>query len=134
MSSKEELNLYIISLGSNTKDGDNNLSDAVDWLRSIIIVEAVSSIYSTPPLSGYGANYSNMVIFGRTERDIESLTQLLKKYECEAGRNDECRRLGIVPIDIDVVVCNNTIIRPRDYEANYFKIGFSEIVKNCGDS
>jgi len=106
MSSKEELNSYIISLGSNTKDGDKNLSDAVDWLRSIISVEAVSSIYSTPPLSGYGANYFNMVILGRTEKNIESLTHLLKVYECESGRNDECRRLGIVPIDIDVVVCN----------------------------
>lgn len=129
MTHKAGSNSYIISVGSNIVDGESAVADAVRWLQDCLSVEAISSIYSTPPLSGQGSNYFNLVARGVSSYSLDDFKVLSKEYELRYGRDDNSRRLGVVPIDIDVVVYNNDVVRPRDYEAEYFKIGFAEISK-----
>ena len=51
------------------------------------------------------------------------------KYSKENGRDEERRRRGEVPIDIDIVLWNAKTVRPADFAREFFQIGFREINK-----
>ena len=55
------------------------------------------------------------------ETDMDELGATMKRWECEAGR---VPRSKSVPLDIDIVLFDGRIIRPRDYGQEYFKIGY----------
>ena len=48
-------------------------------------------------------------------------------YELNAGRDESARRRGDVPIDIDLMIWNGIVLRPRDMEREYFLRGFREL-------
>ena len=64
---------------------------------------------------------------GVTKLGYDELNLRLKRYETEAGRTDEARRRGEVAVDIDIVMMDDAIVRPRDAAQDYFKIGFSQL-------
>ena len=69
----------------------------------------------------------NAVVSGKFEGTFDELDIILKNYEKEEGRDKQCRQRGEVPIDIDIVIAEETIIKEWDYRQKFFQIGFSEI-------
>lgn len=69
----------------------------------------------------------NAVFSGYSYIPFEKLNENLKSYELQHGRDSEARRKGRVPIDLDIVKWNHEILRPRDYAADYFRKGLTEI-------
>jgi 2-amino-4-hydroxy-6-hydroxymethyldihydropteridine diphosphokinase len=122
-------NLYHvnISLGSNVNNKEYYMCRAIHWLQDILVNSRVCKPYITEPISGKGANYLNSVMEGYFNGDIDTLTRLTKGYELSCGRDEECRKRGEVPIDIDIVTFNGEIIRKRDYSATFFKIGLEQL-------
>lgn len=116
-----------LSFGSNCGDRRKMIEDALSWAAEILFPAESSHIYETPELHGQGAPYLNAVLKGNTSLTMEELNQKLKKYELEAGRDSECRKLGKVPIDIDIVIWENTIIREKDFSSQFFQIGYTSI-------
>lgn len=114
----------VLSLGSNCGDRETNVREAAAWLGMHLSGMRCSGIYETPEVHGNGSPYFNAVVIGETDNDYETFNQELKHYELLAGRDDTCRRMGLVPIDIDIVVWNGDILRPFDYSARFFTIGY----------
>lgn len=117
----------VISLGSNTADSKNRVKIALRWLASAIGDLKQSEIYSTTPNSGTGADYSNCIIKGNTAIGLHELNHLLKKYEIEQGRDKNARNCGIVPIDIDILLYDTQILRPKELTYPYLQPGLKEL-------
>ncbi|MBO4964888.1 MAG: 2-amino-4-hydroxy-6-hydroxymethyldihydropteridine diphosphokinase [Muribaculaceae bacterium] len=115
--------IYHLSLGSNCGDRHVNIRAAIDWLDTIAHVEQCSAIYETDSINGDGTKYCNCVLICSTELDVDKLDKTLKEYEIRAGRTAACRERGEVPIDLDIVIADGKIIRPRDYARSYFTHG-----------
>lgn len=117
----------IFCLGSNIDDRRQRIEKACQWIASVMTVEAQSDIYDTPPFSGVGSDYVNTVVAVSTDLTLEAIDALCKDYERREGRDDKCRKSGIVPIDMDVVIYGDTIVRPHEISRYYFQQGYSQI-------
>lgn len=118
-----------LSFGSNSGDRVSNVFKALKWFESEAKDCCVSSIYETPEIHGHGAPYMNAVASGFIVADFDSFERQTKLYEVRNGRDTSSRLQGKVPIDIDIVMRNNEIIRPLDFVCDFFQIGYREILK-----
>ena len=50
-----------------------------------------------------------------------------KKWEKQCGRDEEAKKHGIVPIDLDIVIWNDTVLRPKELSRDYFITGYRQI-------
>lgn len=121
--------IYVISLGSNTPDRKERMSATIELLRhdTSIIIRSTSDFYETPALGGGTRPYLNAVAEIDSEMPTEDLQARFKQMERESGRNEEARKRGDVPIDIDIVECDGEVVRPKDYNAEYYRIGKSRL-------
>lgn len=117
----------IISVGSNCGYRRSQVSAGTEWLKTVLSDICVSSIYSTGDCHGGPRDYYNAVVKGTTSVDINTLDNLCKQYEISHGRTPEARSKGDVPIDIDIVVFNNEIIRLKDFRCDFFQIGYRQL-------
>jgi len=116
---------YVISIGSNDVDAVRRVLLAIDYLRSVLKDFRQSSVYSTPSTKCDGTYYKNAVVAGKSSLTIEEISSLCKAYEHREGR---VRKPDAnVVIDLDVVMCDDDILRPRDAAQEYFTIGFGEL-------
>ncbi len=116
---------YTLSVGSNC--GSTNVKSAVTWLAGQLSDYKVSSLYETPAVKAGRGSYVNAVAEGFSTLSPEIFNERLKEYERLCGRDESCRSLGIVPIDIDIVICNDDVLREWDFRQTFFRIGFSEL-------
>lgn len=119
----------VISIGSNCGDRKASVREALEWLQHLMMQTKCSDIYETPCVGKTGTPYINAVISGYYDGDAFQLEDILKDREREMGRNEECRKKGEVPIDLDLVVCDGTIYKPWDYRQKFFQQGFLSISK-----
>lgn len=118
-----------LSLGSNLPPRHQRVRQAISWLKKSSQTCAVSSLYETPEIHGKGDPYVNAVMIAEYEcRDVDSINRIIKEYEISAGRDDAARSKGIVPIDIDIVLADSELLRPRDFDREFFQIGLSELL------
>lgn len=121
----------ILGIGSNCGDSRGSVAEALDWLSTILEGFRASSIYSTPPYGHPGPLYMNAVAIGRWKGDVcagaGSLQMLCKEYEYVRGRDENSRRERLVPVDIDIVSAGGNILRPADWERDYFLQGYREL-------
>jgi 2-amino-4-hydroxy-6-hydroxymethyldihydropteridine diphosphokinase len=112
-------------LGSNS-DAERNIELANEKLSEYFEVVSVSSMHINKPV---GKHYKNdfwnlaMKIFS-PDTAVETKA-ILKQIEIEMGRTPECKIKGLIPIDIDMVCWNDSVIT-EDYERFDF-------VKTCVD-
>jgi len=116
-----------ISVGSNCAGRKEFVAEALEWLSSVLTGFRSSSIYETDAEGSGSGRYANAVVCGWYCGSVESLGNLCKEYERGHGRDGVMRSLGIVPVDIDVVICEGVILRPRDYSRRYFTVGYSQM-------
>lgn len=124
----ESLVKVTLSFGSNSGKRVVNINNALKWFESVSIDCRFSSVYETPEIHGHGAPYMNAVASGFTGYDFDTLNRLAKVFEVKNGRDTTCRLQGIVPIDVDIVIWDKEIIRPKDFACEFFQIGYKEIV------
>lgn len=123
----KQSSIAVLSFGSNCGDRGENVHKALDWLIRNFSESRVSEIYETPEIHGIGNPYMNAVGICKVDCSLPELIALTKEYENENGRDSACRQRGDVPIDIDIVLWNEEIVRPLDYSSSFFKIGYSMI-------
>lgn len=123
------MNKLVISLGSNCGDRTKNVREAANWIARLLQDTRCSDIYETPEIHGIGDPYMNAVIIGESSDDYDALNSSFKQYEILAGRDAGARSRGEVPIDIDIVIWNDNLLRNSDYSANFFQIGYLALIK-----
>lgn len=114
-----------LSVGSNCGDRSAFVAEALQWLKSSVLMQTeCSEIYETPCALKTGKPYKNAVIRGFYSGTGFQLEDLLKEKEHEMGRNTECRERGDVPIDIDIVIMDGEVVKSWDYRQKFFQIGY----------
>lgn len=117
----------VVSVGSNCGNRRDQVSKAIEWLKSVLMQTRCSDIYETPCALKAGKPYMNAVVSGFYEGDGIQFDDLLKDKEKEMGRNAECRQRGDVPVDMDIVICDGSIYKEWDYRQRFFQIGYDQI-------
>ncbi|WP_289712702.1 2-amino-4-hydroxy-6-hydroxymethyldihydropteridine diphosphokinase [uncultured Muribaculum sp.] len=117
----------ILSVGSNTKSSRWRVKNALKWLNGCFYIKSASIVYSTPEISGRFAEYSNAVAIAYTHMSQPEIIKALKSYECHNGRTKSSKASGRVTIDIDLIAYDDSILRPKELNRNYFTIGWNQI-------
>lgn len=124
------MNTMFVSIGSNSLDRQWQMSQAVKYLKTKMDGVLVSTIYETSAINGVDAPYFNAVVFAKTELDLDSVMTMLKQWEVQCGRTSLSKLNGVVPIDLDIVVWNNQVLREKDFSYSYFKTGYNELIES----
>ncbi len=103
-----------LALGSNLGDRRGNLATALQQLRNVMEITAVSSIYETEPV-GYADQplFLNMVCAGKTGLSAQDFLKKAKEIEAAIGRQPSFRN-GPRPIDIDIIFYDDLHITQDD--------------------
>lgn len=117
----------ILSVGSNCGDRYSNVSEGIGWLSKVLSDIRSSTIYATPDCHGSNREYLNAVVAGKTNRPPEEIDNMCKEFEKSYGRDESMRKTGCVPVDIDLVIYDNKILRPNDFKREFFEIGYGMI-------
>ncbi len=123
----ERLHEVVMSFGSNEHPRRRSIEEAIEAMRLVMSECEASDIYETPEIHGCGEPYMNAVLSGQTGMELETLERLTKEYEAGAGRDAVARSAGRVPIDIDIVIWDGTVVRPKDYSQSFFRIGYKSV-------
>ena len=120
-------NKIVLSIGSNSEDKVVQMQCCIEWLHVMLNNVRVSSVYSTSVLNGVDADYLNAVVIADVECEFADCKCLMKKYEASCGRNPESKFKGSIPIDIDIVIWNKDVVKPKDVAQSYFIKGWKEL-------
>ncbi len=121
-----ESNEFIIAISSN-QEPLRQIEAVKNVLQQIFPQAVFSDFVSTKAIGNhYITPFYNGAALIVTALSLESLTTLLKHIEHQAGRTPEMKAIGIVPIDLDIIVHNGSIVH-RDYARFSF-------VKNAVDT
>lgn len=119
----------IIGLASNRKEGEEILHQTIEKLSRDFRSARFSNCYLTDPVGSCSKRmYWNCTGIIETNLDLDTLKNSFKTMEREAGRTPDSKLTGDIPLDIDVVVWNNRVIRPRDWEQPYFQTGLKQLL------
>lgn len=118
---------YVISLGSNCGNRGEAVGRALEWLSGMMGSFVCSEIYETPACGHTGNPYINAVAAGFTCLSLQEFDSELKEYEIRNGRDLAARAQGLVPIDLDIVISGEDVLRPVDFSRSFFQIGYRAI-------
>lgn len=118
---------YVLSLGSNCIDKIANIQAAFEWVKSMSTSFRASEIYETKALNGKDEDYANAVCICSIDICFEDFNKILKLYEKDNGRTPESKITGVIPIDLDIVMTDDEVVRQKDFIQDYFQIGWKSI-------
>ncbi len=133
--------IVYLSLGSNLGDRRSNLATALQRLRDVVEIWAVSPLYETEPVSYLDQpRFYNIVCSGKTALSAPELLKFAKEIESEHGRQPSFRN-GPRPIDIDIIFFDDlcmaqddlTIPHPRMAERAFVLAPLAEIAPQVVD-
>lgn len=124
---EERKHTVVISIGSNVADARQRVADAIALLVEMLPNGYASEVYVTPGLSDPDRMYANAVVWGESVNAPEELGRRLKEMEYEFGRTPEMRSRGDVPLDLDIVIADGIILRPKDFNRHYFQLGWQSL-------
>lgn len=111
-----------LCLGSNIGlQSIEKINKAYSSLCDVGQIVCHSSVY------GSASGYLNQVIVSHTSLDYDELLSFTKQLELNLGRRPQHKAQGIVPIDIDIVIYDEEVMRPLDYDSAYFNRGLEEL-------
>ena len=111
----------LISLASNNEQ-EKNLSEARKALTQVLISpDYTPAIWTEPYGKKEGALYLNQLVSAKTNLDSDELNCILKEIEKSQGRDEEARRQGLVPIDLDLLQYNQQRFHLRDWQRPYIQ-------------
>ncbi len=95
-----------LALGSNLGDREAHLRTAIEGLRAGgVAVEAVSSLYETPPWGVVEQPaFLNVALVGVTSLSARGLFVLAKRIEAAVGRDFDAPRWTARPVDVDIAL------------------------------
>ena len=111
----------LLSLASNHEQ-EKNLSEARKALTQVLISpDYTPAIWTEPYGKKEGALYLNQLVSAQTDLDNDELNCRLKEIEKAQGRDDEARRQGLVPIDLDLLLYDQQRFHLRDWQRPYIQ-------------
>jgi 2-amino-4-hydroxy-6-hydroxymethyldihydropteridine diphosphokinase len=116
-----EENRFVVCLGSNI-DRQRNIFKAGRMIASKAgFIKFCPARYTKSIGMETSVTFLNQVVVGDTNLDKESFVEFLKFLEYHLGRTDDEKQKGIIKIDADLLMWNDEIIRPEDFERDYIR-------------
>lgn len=117
---------YVLAIGSNLIDcKTSTVKQAISFIRASATGQVkASSVYETQAVNGKAITYANAVVQLRSDLPPKVMELKCKELESRFGR---IRPSLIVALDVDVIMVDGQIIKPKDAAHSYFRIGASEI-------
>lgn len=108
--------------------GEKNMCEAIRQIEQKAQSAKFSTIYETDPIGEHKhAKYKNCVGQIHTTESFEEWQLFFKSVEKTYGRTPELRTQGNVPIDLDIVIWNEEVKRPKDLAAEFLRKGLDEL-------
>lgn len=121
------MNLCVLSISSNEKASEN-LKEVKLQLQSLFSDVYFTQIVKTTPYgSGYKSNFQNLLAEFTTSGDMQVVAAQLKQLECNMGRSPEMKTQKRVPIDLDIIIWNKSIVRDDYYKFAFIQELISEL-------
>jgi len=119
-----------LGLGSNVQP-EINLPRAVELLRQILKITAVSTAWESPAVGMTGPPFLNAAVLVDTDTPIDELKlHLLRPIESSLGRVRTENKYAARPIDIDVLIHQGEILEPLIWEQPYLAVPVAELLPN----
>ena len=77
--------------------------------------------------TGFLSPFHNQVARLTTPLSAEEVRGILKQIERDNGRFPEDKANGIVKLDIDLLVYDEVVLKPKDLEREFVRIGLEEL-------
>ncbi len=111
----------ILCLGSNLST-PSLLWEVEKRLASIVSIKTYGKLVTSPDVS----NRSNFIYYNKVLRiettyELDELKNVCRQLEIESGKSKESKEQGIIPIDIDILMYDKHIIKPKDITQAYVK-------------
>lgn len=121
------MHTYTICIGSNY-----NREATLLWARKQLTALFPSICFADeeetePFLLHNPARFTNQVARFRSSDNVEETTQQLKRLEAAAGRTPEDKAIEKVILDIDLLMCDDTILKPKDMAQPYVMRGIAQL-------
>ena len=121
-----------VGVGSNLGDRSGNLAQAIQGLRRLATIHALSSMYETRPIAVQGPAFLNMVVHIGEFQAPERLAEQIRALETKLGRTQNTD-LGARSIDIEIIDLEQVHQQP------YYLVALAELapellVPNTGQS
>jgi 2-amino-4-hydroxy-6-hydroxymethyldihydropteridine diphosphokinase len=123
----------LIGLGSNVFP-EVNLPEAAKRLSVLGRMMAASTVYESQDLRHGGNNYLNAVVRVDSSLPAAEIREMLKKIEKEMGRTAESKKIGRVPIDLDLCLVGDQVIDENDLHIPHRELSLREyLAKACAE-
>ena len=105
-----------LGIGSNEGEREANIKKATSLLDATpyIMVKKLSKIFETDPVGPYQGKFMNGALELDTELEPHHLLFECKKIESELGRTKEQIKWGPRPIDLDILLYEDKVVRESD--------------------
>jgi 2-amino-4-hydroxy-6-hydroxymethyldihydropteridine diphosphokinase len=121
------MNTAIIMLGSNT-DVTKNMELTLNKLVECFEITNKSLQVNTEPVGHqFSANFNNVALKLLSKDTIEETVATFKQIELEMGRKPDSKLTGIIPIDIDLIFWNNSLVHDDYIRFDYVRDCVNEI-------
>lgn len=121
-------NQVLIGLGSNINP-DQNISEALRLLGSKVSIRNVSSIYQSPSVGSSGPDYLNSAVLIDTDSSLDMLRKnILKPIENQLKRVRSSDKYMDRPIDLDVLIFNQTVTDPELWTQVHVAVPASDVL------
>lgn len=110
---------YLISVGSTITDPNHLEKVRTHLLQEWAEAELLPFTYNKDTTGRTDHTYANSILRLTTTETASELAQQCKEIENKLGR-ERAPHSSEVALDLDVVTCDDTVLRPKDYHAPYF--------------
>lgn len=115
--------VYTLSIGTTILDSEEKIKS---YLSTEFPDNQFSSFYITDDVSKNSSKkYLNSVLRVKTSLTLDEMVAKTKQIESQFGRKKDAS--GEVALDVDVVLMDSQILRNKDFNRDYFQIGYNEI-------
>ena len=118
---------YTICIGSNYNREENLLLARNQLTALFPSIRFADEEETEPFLLSNPAFFTNQVARFQADEEPEQVKSQLKNIERMAGRLPEHKAMEKVVLDIDLLMCDHVILKPKDIERNYIMKGISDL-------
>ena len=117
-----------LGIGSNISP-EVNVPRAIALLRKYVEVEAISTIWESPPAEGSGPNFLNAAVLIRTDLDEADLrSRILRRIESQLGRIRTADQNAPRTIDLDILIYDGQVRDDQIWLRAFLALPLSELI------
>ena len=125
------MNHALISLAANDEKKETTIAHALRLIESYCVILNQTPVYRSEAAGeSQQPSYANALLQVETDQEYEELRRRFKSLEHDAGRTPASKERGIIPLDIDIISWNETLLKNKDMEYDYMKKGVHRLAEN----